>query len=370
MKKSGHWSSALVITLVLVTALAVALVPAGCGSSNSSSSGSSASAAATASGSILGAGSSFAFPIFSKWASDYASSSGVKLNYQAIGSGGGIADIEAKTVDFGASDAPMKQADLTTNHLVQFPVIVGGVVPVINVKGIAQGVLKLNAVTLAKIYSGAIKTWNDPAIKALNPGLTLPATAIAVVHRSDASGTTWIFTHYLTAAAPSAWTVGADKSVNWPVGVGGKGNDGVAGNVKQLNGSIGYVEYAYAKQNGMNWAQMENKAGKFVAPSVPAFQAAAAGADWKNAPGFYLVLVDQPGATTWPITGATFVLMQKDQADVTRPQMTLQFLDWAFKSGVADAQGLDYVPLPASVVTLVEQSWSNIMVSGTPVWPM
>jgi phosphate transport system substrate-binding protein len=368
MKKSGHWSRANLATLIAVAVFAVvALVATGCGGGKSN--GSSSSSSPKTSDSILGAGSSFAFPIFSKWASEYASVAGVKLNYQSIGSGGGIAAIEAKTVDFGASDAPLQQADLTANHLVQFPVIVGGVVPVINVKGIAQGALKLNADVLAKIYSDKIKTWDDAAIKALNPGLTLPSTAIAVIHRSDASGTTWIFANYLTAAAPASWKLGADKSVNWPVGVGGKGNEGVAANVKQLNGAIGYVEYAYAKQNNMNWVQLQNKAGAFVEPSVAAFQAAAAEADWKNAAGFYLVLVDQPGAKTWPITGATFVLVQQAQANAAHAQVTLKFIDWALKNGVSTAQSLDYVPLPAGVVDLVEKSWTAITAGGTPVWP-
>ena len=358
MKKSGRWSNASIAALTAVAVFAVvALVAAGCGGSksNGSSSGSKPS------DSILGAGSSFAFPIFSKWASEYANVAGVKLNYQSIGSGGGIAAIEAKTVDFGASDAPLQQAELTAKNLVQFPVIVGGVVPVINVKGLAQGALRINANVLAKIYSGKIKTWNDAAIKALNPGLALPSTAIAVIHRSDASGTTWIFTNYLTAAAPAAWTLGADKSVNWPVGVGGKGNEGVAANVKQLNGAIGYVEYAYAKQNKISFTKMINKDGKTVSPVKESFQAAAASADWASTPGMGVILTDQAGAETWPITNPTFILIHKRPTDVAAVKDALKFFDWAYANGGKMAEELDYVPLPDSVVAMVKKSWADVV---------
>jgi phosphate transport system substrate-binding protein len=373
-RPSGAAGAAIAALAVLAV---VMLAAAGCGSSsavgNGSSGGSPAPAGSSApqssSQTILGAGSTFVFPLVSKWASEYQGVAGVQLNYQSIGSGGGISAIEARTVDFGASDAPLQEADLTANHLVQFPDIVGGVLPVVNLKDVPRGALKLSADVLARIYMGQITTWNDPAITALNPTLTLPKTAITVVHRADASGTTWIFTHYLTAAAGSIWTAGADKQINWPVGIGGKGSEGVGAVVKQINGAIGYIEYAYAQQNNMNWTQLQNKDGKFVSPSVPAFEAAAASADWAAMPGFYVLLVNQPGATTWPITGASFVLMQASQASAARAQTTLKFFDWCYKNGVAAAQSLDYVPLPAKVVNLIEASWQNITAAGAPVWP-
>jgi len=306
-----------------------------------------------------------------KWGSDYNGVSGVKLNYQSIGSGGGISAIEAKTVDFGASDAPLEQAELEANGLVQFPMVVGGVVVVVNLDGVADAQLKLDADVLAGIYMGTISTWNDPAIVKLNPGVSLPSTKINVVHRSDGSGTTWILTHYLTEAAGGTWTAGADKEIAWPVGVGAKGNEGVAASVQQLSGSIGYVEYAYAKQTGMTTTQLQNKDGQWVKPSIPAFAAAASNADWKaSLPSMYMVLVDQPGKTTWPITGASFILMQKDQADVSRGKATLAFFDWGYTSAASSATALDYVPIPANVFKLVQkQVWPTITVSGAPVWP-
>ena len=247
---------------------------------------------------------------------------------------------------------------------------VGGVVPVVNIDGVTDGQLKLNADLLAKIYNGDITTWNDPAITAVNPGVNLPASKINVVHRSDSSGTTWIFTNYLTAAAPGVWTAGADKEVPWPVGVGGKGNEGVAASVQQLSGSIGYVEYAYAKQAKMVTVQMQNKDGAFVKPTLDSFEAAASQADWKGSlPSMYLVLVDQPGKTTWPIAGASFILVQKDQQDAARGQAMMSFFDWAYKNGGEAAKALDYVPIPKSVYDLVESDvWKNVTVSGTPVW--
>jgi len=376
MKKSAaSWRPMLLVATVLAIA-AVVLAAAGCGGS-SSANGTPAPAISgftqvpMSAGTILGAGASFPAPLYMKWGSDYNGVAGVKLNYQSIGSGGGISAIEAKTVDFGASDAPLEQADLEANGLVQFPMVVGGVVVVVNLDGVADGQLKLNADVLASIYMGTISTWNDPAIVQLNPGVKLPSTKINVVHRSDGSGTTWILTHYLTDAAGSVWTAGADKEIAWPVGVGGKGNEGVAASVQQLSGSIGYVEYAYAKQTGMTTVQLQNKDGQWVKPSIASFAAAAANADWKaSLPSMYMVLVNQPGATTWPITGASFILMQKDQADASRGNAALAFFDWGYTSGASGATALDYVPIPANVYKLVEkQVWPTITVSGTPVWP-
>jgi phosphate transport system substrate-binding protein len=367
MKKSASPWRLLLVAATALALIAMALGVAACGGSGGSSSG--ASSAATAD-TIVGAGASFPYPLYSKWGAEYAATGGAKLNYQSIGSGGGISAVTAKTVDFGASDAPLKEADLTTAGLVQFPMCVGGVVPVINVQGIADGQLKLTGDLLAKIYNGTISKWNDPAIKAVNSGVNLPAAKINVVHRSDSSGTTWIFTNYLTAAAPGVWTAGADKEVPWPTGVGGKGNEGVAASVKQLSGSIGYVEYAYAKQATMTTVQMQNKSGAFVKPSLDSFASAAVQADWKSSlPSMYLVLVDQPGKATWPITGASFILVQKDQTDAARAQSMMSFFDWAYKNGETTAKGLDYVPIPKSVYDLVETDvWKNVTVSGTPVW--
>jgi len=373
--------------LILVLALpALAAILAACGSSssgnatlpgNGGTTSPSAGAGSTftvpprTSNAIIGAGSTFAYPLYSKWASEYQAVSGVNLNYQAIGSGGGIAQIEAKTVDFGASDAPLAPADLQANNLVQFPGTIGGVVLAINVGGIGQGQLRLTGPVLAKVYLGQITKWNDPAIAALNPGLKLPATQITVVHRSDGSGTSWIFTNYLSAVSPD-WKnkVGFGTEVNWPTGVGGKGSAGVAAYVQQINGSIGYVEYAYALQNNMNYAQLQNKAGAWVKPSLASFAAAAANANWAKVPDFDLALVNEPGATSWPITGASFVLMQKEQTDAARGKMVLKFFDWGFKNGRAASQSLDYVPLPDKLVTLVEHTWStSLTANGAPIWP-
>lgn len=319
---------------------------------------------------INGAGATFPYPLYAQWAYKYEKLTGVKMNYQSIGSGGGIAQIKAKTVDFGASDAPLTQAELNQAGLVQFPMVMGGVVPVINVKGIGAGKLKLTPAALADIYLGKIKKWDDPAIKAANPGLALPSTPIYVIHRADGSGTTWIFTNYL-AKVSAEWKtkVGADKAVSWPTGLGGKGNEGVAAYVQKTNGAIGYVEYAYALQNKMAFTLLQNQAGKFVAPTLESFQAAAANADWKNAPGFYLVLIDQPGDGSWPITGATFILMHKAQANGAKAQTILKFFAWCFTHGKDQAVALHYVPLPDNVIQLVQAEWKkSIAAGGQPVW--
>ncbi len=319
---------------------------------------------------INAAGATFPYPIYSQWAHKYNSLTGLKLNYQSIGSGGGIAQIKAKTVDYGASDAPQTEAMLKENGLVQFPMVMGGVVMVVNLPGIGPGQLKLTNPILADIYLGKIKKWDDAAIKKLNPGVKLPSQAITVVHRSDGSGTTFIFSSYLSTVSPE-WKqkVGANTSVQWPGGIGGKGNEGVAGQVKNISGSIGYVEYAYALQNKMAVTKLQNKAGKFLDPSIEAFQAAAANADWSKAPyGFYLMIVDQPGAKSWPIAGATFILLHKDQTDAAKATAMLKWFDWCYKHGGAMAEKLDYVPMPASVVKLVEASWAKyIKVNGKPV---
>ena len=365
------------LLLLAAAVLAVAAV-AGCGGSSTTDAGGVPAPAISgftpqpvSADTILGAGASFPAPLYMKWGSDYNGVSGVKLNYQSIGSGGGISAIEAKTVDFGASDAPLEQADLEANGLAQFPMVVGGVVLVVNLDGVADGQLKLTSDLVAGIYMGTITTWNDPTIAKVNPGVTLPATKIYVVHRSDGSGTTWILTHYLTDAAGSIWTAGADKEIAWPVGVGGKGNEGVAASVQQLSGSIGYVEYAYAKQTGMTTAQLQNKDGHWVKPSIASFSAAASNADWKaSLPSMYMVLVNQPGADSWPITGASFILMQKDQADAARGKAALEFFNWGYTSGADAATALDYVPIPADVYKLAQdQVWPTITASGTPVWP-
>jgi phosphate transport system substrate-binding protein len=321
---------------------------------------------------ISGAGATFPYPIYAQWADAYNKLTGVKLNYQAIGSGGGIAQIKAKTVDFGASDAPLTKAQLDEAGLMQFPMIMGGVVPVVNIKGIEAGQLKLTPTLLADIYLGKVTKWNDPAVAKANPGLDLPKKAITVVHRSDGSGTTWIYTNYLDKVS-SAWheKVGTDKAVDWPAGVGGKGNQGVAAYVQKINGSIGYVEFAYALQNKMAYALLQNKDGEFVSPTIESFMAAASNADWKSAPGFYLVLTDQPGKASWPITGASFILMYKKQQNPATAAEVLKFFDWSYQHGGDMAQKLDYVPMPDNVVELVKQAWkSNISGSdGANVWP-
>ena len=308
---------------------------------------------------VTGAGASFPAPLYSKWAADYNKATGIKINYQSVGSGAGIKQIEAKTVDFGASDMPLKDDELKAKNLVQFPTVIGGVVPVINIKGIAPGQLKLTGQVLGDIYLGKITKWTDPAIKALNPTLPLPDAEIAQVRRADGSGTSFIFTNYLSKVNAEWKTkVGEGTAVNWPVGAGGKGNEGVAAFVSRLPNSIGYVEYAYVKQNKMVYAQLKNAAGTFVSPDDSAFKAAAAGADWNKS--FYQILTEQPGKDSWPITGATFILMQKSQDKPAQATASLKFFEWAYKNGDKVADDLDYVPMPAAVKTTVEKSWADI----------
>ncbi len=320
---------------------------------------------------ITGAGATFPYPIYSKWAEAYKAKTGVGMNYQSIGSGGGIKQIQARTVDFGASDAPMKPADLDKAGLFQFPAIIGGVVPVVNVEGIEPGQLKLTGPLLADIYLGKVKKWNDPAVAAVNPGLPLPDANLAVVRRSDGSGTTFLFTDYLSKVSPE-WKekVGSSTAVAWPAGLGGKGNEGVAAYVQRIKGSIGYVEYAYAKRNKMAHAQLQNREGGFVQPDDKSFQAAAAFADWKNAPGFYQILTNQPGKDSWPITGASFILMHRQQAKAETAREVLKFFDWALKSGQAMALELDYVPMPEGVVKLIGEAWKAKITDtgGKAVW--
>ncbi|MBS0334435.1 MAG: phosphate ABC transporter substrate-binding protein PstS [Proteobacteria bacterium] len=319
---------------------------------------------------ISGAGATFPAPVYAKWNEAYKAATGSQVNYQAIGSGGGIKQIEASTVDFGASDKPLSLQDQQANGLVMFPTVIGGIVPVLNLPGFKPGQLKLTGAQLADIYRGVIKKWDDPLLARTNPGVKLPNLPITVVHRSDGSGTTFLFTSYLSLEAPH-WKsdVGANDSVQWPVGLGGKGNDGVAAFVKQTPGSIGYVEYAYAKQNAMTYALMQDKAGQFIAPTAVNFKNAAANAKWTAAPGFYLLLLDQPGANAWPITGATFILVHEKQANAAKGADVLKFFDWAYKNGDGAAEQLDYVPLPANVKDLIRKSWSKIVgPDGKPVY--
>jgi len=308
---------------------------------------------------VTGAGATFPAPLYAKWASDYHKATGVKINYQSVGSGAGIKQIDAKTVAFGASDMPLKDEELAKKGQIQFPTVIGGVVPVINVKGINPGQLKLSGQVLGDIYLGKITKWSDPAIKALNPGLALPDADIAAVRRADGSGTSFIFTNYLSKVNPE-WKskVGEGTAVNWPVGAGGKGNEGVAAFVNRLPNSIGYVEYAYVKQNKMNYALMQNAAGTFVAPDDTAFKAAAAGADWSKS--FYQILTNQPGKDAWPLTGATFILMHKTQDKPAEAASTLKFFDWAYKHGDKTAEDLEYVAMPAVVKTQVEKAWGEV----------
>ena len=319
---------------------------------------------------ITGAGASFPFPVYSQWANKYHEMTGVKLNYQSIGSGGGIAQIKAKTVDFGASDAPLKVEELNEAGLMQFPMVMGGVVLVVNLDGVAAGQVKLTPTVLSDIFLGKITKWNDAALTAINADVTLPDLDITVVYRADGSGTTWIFTNYLDKISPE-WheKVGTDKAVEWPLGVGGKGNEGVSQYVMKVKGAIGYVEFAYALQNNMAYTQLQNGAGQFVAPTIESFQAAAANADWANAPGFYMVLTNQPGDASWPITGASFILIYKEQADAKIAEAMLNFFDWGFKHGTDIAKTLNYVPMPESVIAQVESLWkSSVTAGGQPVW--
>ena len=335
------------MTLSAIRVLVAGLVAAGAFSS------------AMAQQEATGAGASFPAPLYSKWAADYNKATGVKINYQSVGSGAGLRQIEAKTVDFGASDAPLKDEDLNKKGLVQFPTVIGGVVPVVNIKGISAGQIKLSGQVLGDIYLGKITNWSDAAIKALNPGVDLPDAAIAPVRRADGSGTSFIFTNYLSKVN-AEWKakVGEGTAVNWPTGAGGKGNEGVAAFVGRLPNSIGYVEYAYVKQNKMTYVQMQNADGQFVAPDDTAFKAAASGADW--AKSFYQILTNQPGKESWPITGATFILMQKSQDKPAQAATSLKFFEWAYKSGDKTAADLDYVPMPEAVKATILKSWAGI----------
>ena len=317
--------------------------------------------APSAAGSLSGAGATFPAPLYARWAETYKAKSGVLVNYQAIGSGGGVKQIIGGTVDFGASDKPLKPDELDKNGLYQFPAVIGGVAPVLNLPGVAAGQLKVTGALLGDIYLGTVKTWADPQIAAANPGLKLPNLPITVVHRSDGSGTTFLFTTYLSGQSP-AWAqkAGASDSVQWPTGIGGKGNDGVAAFVRQTPGAVGYVEYAYAAQNKLTYASLKNHDGQFVQPAGAAFSAAAAGADWSQAPGNYLLLIDQAGPAAWPITGATFILVPREPAAATKVKAVLAFFNWAYGEGDAAAAGLDYVPLPASVKTLVRKQWTGL----------
>jgi phosphate transport system substrate-binding protein len=332
--------------------------------------GAFAIATTAAAADISGAGATFPAPVYAKWAEAYKAQTGVGLNYQAIGSGGGIKQIKAKTVDFGASDKPLKPDELAASGLYQFPTVVGGVVPVMNLPGIAPGQIKLSGQLLGDIFLGKVTRWNAPEIAALNKGVNLPATPITVVHRSDGSGTSFLFTSYLAMKNPEwASKVGASDSVQWPTGLGGKGNDGVAAFVKQTVGAIGYVEYAYAKQNHSTYAMMQNKAGKFVAPNATAFAAAAGSAPWLRSPGNYVLLLDQPAATAWPITGATFILVYRNQEDPANGAQVLKFFEWGYNKGDALAASLDYVPLPANVKGLLKKQWAkSVTAGGKPVY--
>lgn len=330
----------------------------------------SVAAGAAAATDISGAGATFPYPIYAKWADAYKKLTGIGLNYQSIGSGGGIKQIKAKTVTFGASDMPLKPEDLKAAGLLQFPMIIGGVVPVVNVKGVGPGQMHLDGATIAAIYLGDITKWDDPKIKRLNPKLALPSTAIAPVYRSDGSGTNFLFSDYLSKSSPKfKTTIGANSSVQWPLGIGAKGNEGVANMTTQTDGAIGYVEYAYAKQNKMSFALLTNKSGGVVSPSAASFQAAAANADWSKADSYYLILTDQPGAKSWPITGASFILVYRQPSDSAPVAEALKFFDWAYKDGGAMASELDYVPLPASLISQVKKTWrTEISAGGRPVW--
>lgn len=309
---------------------------------------------------ISGAGATFPYPVYAKWADAYKKETGTGLNYQSIGSGGGIKQIKAKTVTFGASDAPLSGKELKEFGLVQFPMVMGGIVPVVNVEGVKPGDLVLDGPTIAKIFMGKIKTWDDAAIRKLNPGVKLPGSAIAIVHRSDGSGTTYNFSYYLgDVSADWKKTVGVGKALQWPVGIGAKGNEGVANNVANTKGSIGYVEYAYALQNKLTYARMKNKAGEVVSPTSDSFKAAAANADWKSKPGYGVILANQPGDKSWPMTAGTWILMYKQPKDAAASAEALKFFAWCYENGGKMAEELDYVPMPANVVKDVEKTWHD-----------
>ncbi|MCO5164238.1 MAG: phosphate ABC transporter substrate-binding protein PstS [Mesorhizobium sp.] len=319
---------------------------------------------------ISGAGATFPYPIYAKWADAYKKETGNSLNYQSIGSGGGIKQIKAKTVTFGATDAPLTGEDLASSGLVQFPMVMGGIVPVANIEGVEPGALVIDGDTLAKVFLGEITSWDDPALKKLNPDVDLPSAAIAVVHRSDGSGTTFNFTDYLSKVSAD-WKskVGSATSVEWPVGIGAKGNEGVANNVGQTKGSIGYVEYAYAKQNSLAHLKMVNRDGQIVAPAIGTFQAAAANADWSSVPGFGVILTNEPGGESWPITAATWILVYEKPQDPTATAEALKFFAWAYENGDAMADELDYIPMPDNVVEQVKQAWTKVSDgSGKPVF--
>ncbi len=325
---------------------------------------------ASAANLINGAGATFPYPLYSKWAYEYNKKTGLKINYQSIGSGGGIKQIKEKTVDFGASDAPLTAKELDSAGLIQFPMAIGGVAPVVNIKGLKPGELKLTPGVLAEIYMGKITRWNDKKILEINQGVNLPDSTISAVHRADGSGTTWIFTNYLDKVS-NAWheKVGFGTAVSWPAGVGGKGNEGVATYVKRLNNSIGYVEFAYAVQNKLNYVKLENREKVFVEPTSESFMAAAKGADWKNTPGFSVVLTDEPGKNSWPIAGATFILVYKNPKDCNNAKAVIEFFDWSYKNGAVMAKELDYVPVPKDVYELMEEAWSrSIKCNGAAVW--
>jgi phosphate transport system substrate-binding protein len=336
----------------IFAAAAAALLVSACGGQASNQAG---EASGKAGMEVTGAGSTFVYPVLSAWASDYANQSGTKVNYQSIGSGGGIAQVKAGTVDFGATDQPLASAELAQNGLAQFPIVIGGIVPVINVAGIDPGKLRLTGPVLADIFAGKVKNWNDPSIVKINPGVSLPSAAIAVVHRSDGSGTTFNFTHYLSQISPT-WKSGPGegKTVSWPTGVGGKGNEGVAAYVKQLPNSIGYVEYAYVLQNGMNYASLQNSAGNFVMPSAETFSNAASTADWAKAQDFNLVMTNAPGANAYPITASVFMLMPTKPTDPARSKAALDFFRYVLDKGQDRAKKLDYVPLPPELVKQIE----------------
>lgn len=340
-----HGGVLLVKKMMIALPLAAAL--AACGSNGNQTGGSGSQ--------ITGAGSTFVYPVLSAWAADYQKQGGAAINYQSIGSGGGIAQVKAGTVDFGATDQPLASDDLATSKLAQFPIVIGGIVPVVNIPGVRAGQLRLTGPVLADIYAGKVKSWNDPAIATLNPGVTLPAANIALIHRSDGSGTTFNFTHYLSQVSPT-WKAGPGegKTVAWPGGVGGKGNEGVAAYVRQIPNSVGYVEYAYAQQNKMNAASLQNAAGNFVAPGTASFSNAAESADWKNAKDFNLVMTNAPGANAWPLTATTFILVPKEAKDKAKVQAAVTFFRYALDKGQGQANKLDYVPLPAPLVQQVE----------------
>jgi len=321
---------------------------------------------------ITGAGATFPNPVYQKWAEAYKAKTGTALNYQSVGSGAGIKQIEAGTVDFGASDKALEADELQKNDLVQFPAVIGGIVPIVNLPGIGNGDVKLDGATLAAIFLGAIKSWDDPALAKINPGVKLPATPITVVHRADGSGTTYNFTYYLSAVnADWQAKVGSNTAVDWPAGVGGKGNEGVSALVQQTAGSIGYVEIAYALQNKLTYTKMKNADGEFVEPKLTGFQAAAANADWAKAPNYRLVLANQPGKDSWPITAATFILVHGKQTDAAKAKAVLGFFDWSLNNGQQMALDLLYVPLPAALVKQIETTWTNDVktADGKPVWP-